>query len=270
MTSSVSKTDLPLYENFEQDLLTVIQNHARPKSALQHIPTVFNGLQEYISKFYYSLLEEAGHDVTAAYQISMAEGLQFRGKILGTWTENNCNYLEISTEQEISLVEGTILILSEHKILHETRFTRGWCTLAAVVTQSHSLLNRFEARLVKCDRSRLYKNVKLLEFQFKTSSLELWIIPTCRLSSHLRCRDALSVLHSTSLGFQNFLLNPRRCETSVPRSDELLKDAGLNDTNFLTSLQEKLNAPQLHALLNCLPPIFHSTLSQNKSADATR
>ena len=73
-------------------------------------------------------------------------------------------------------------------------------TYTAVVTQIHPCRTKFEVRLVlssvqrSCEISMsCVDNVDRL-----APDSRLWVIPTCRLSSHLRCRDALSVLQLAS------------------------------------------------------------------------
>lgn len=259
---------LPAFDDFESEVLD-----GQLSGITEELPIFFTSVEEYISKFYSLLLQEARHDVASAYESAVVEGNQLCVNVLRTWVENRCKFFECSAETNASLIEGTVVIFSEVQLLCQSRSIGADFALAAVVTHIQPNRSTFEARLMNIAQVRIGAALIPKTEQSSCGRIapksKLWMIPTCRLSSHLRCRDALSVLHDAAMGFQNFLVSPSACKSCPLNSDTVLRSVGLTGTSFLSALQDKLNIPQFESLINCLPSFFHSLIYGRESVVPT-
>jgi hypothetical protein len=213
MFQAVESTQMPLLlKSFESQVLFTrsAENH-------EELPVCFESIEQYIVKFYQLLLEEARSDLISTYASSVGEYImlnrftnhyrcrfivddnQYNVRVQRTWTENHGRLLELVAGSPLSLFEGTLVVLSRSKVASASYSAINHSHLTAIVTHIHPCCTKFEVRFVSSTQvaseipSRYTDDVDRL-----VTSTTLWIIPTCRLSSHLRCRDALSTLMAAS------------------------------------------------------------------------
>jgi hypothetical protein len=98
----------------------------------------------------------------------------------------------------VCLLEGTVVYLNVRRIIHGQQDVNEYKSscLGAVITYSDERAKRFELRAINPYVHSEARGVLVSISPDETRPV--WITPTCRISSHRRCFDALMSLRNMS------------------------------------------------------------------------
>ena len=127
----------------------------------------------------------------------------FRFKIVRRWTERSEIFLELMLPNStMKITPGTVVLLSPEK---PGRDRRVWPHFASTVTYWQDDSIKLIAKVITPSDGTPYNVSCALSGAIENAYL--WVVPTCKISSHLRCRDALLAIYSAR--------HVRQCASSI-------------------------------------------------------